>query len=441
MDRKEKTILTIILAVSVILRIGAAVYVGNEVEELPGTADQISYHTLALRILDGHGLTFGEPWWPATAPGEQTAHWSYLYTGFLTLVYSLFGPAPLAARLIQAALTGLLHPWLAYLLGRKIFGPVAGLLAAGLTAVYAYFIYYGATLMTEPFYICAILGSLYLALRLAEQGRPDAGQPVRSGWGTAVALGLTLGAAVLLRQLYLLIIPFPFLWILVVGRRRLAPLVLSGLVVVAMILPFTAFNFARFDRFVLLNTNAGFAFFWGNHPVYGTRFQPILPTDTYHELIPPELLTLDEAALDQALLQRGLQFILEDPGRYALLSLSRIPAYFMFWPSAESSGISNWARILSYGLLWPFMLYGVIVALLRRKRSEARQFLRQGLASPVTLLLLFALAYTAIHILTWTLIRYRLPVDAVMLLFAGLAFADLLARVPALRRLIAQVAD
>jgi hypothetical protein len=52
----------------------------------------------------------------------------------------------------------------------------------------------------------------------------------------------------------------------------------------------------------------------------------------------------------------------------------------------------------------------------------------------VTLVYLFLLLYTGIHILTWTLIRYRLPVDAVLLAFAGLALLDLFLRIPVLKR-------
>ncbi len=97
-----------------------------------------------------------------------------------------------------------------------------------------------------------------------------------------------------------------------------------------MILPFTAYNYARFGRFVLLNTNSGYAFFWGNHPIYGTHFVPILTPEmgSYQDLIPPEVRNLDEAALDQELMRRGLQFVIDDPGRYLLLSLSRIPVLF-----------------------------------------------------------------------------------------------------------------
>jgi len=38
------------------------------------------------------------------------------------------------------------------------------------------------------------------------------------------------------------------------------------------------------------------------------------------------------------------------------------------------------------------------------------------------------ISYAGIHLLTWTLIRYRLPIDAVLLVFAGLALVDLQAR-------------
>lgn len=424
MNRLIKYWLGGILVVSVVLRIAAVLYIGNTVKPLPGTFDQVSYHNLALRVLGGHGFSFGEPWWPATDAGAPTAHWSYLYTGYLILVYALFGPSPLIARLIQAVIAGLLQPFLAYSLGREVFNPFVGLFSAGMTAVYTYFIYYAATLMTEPFYIIAILAGLWFAVRLARESQAGI---VRAR--TALALGVALGGTVLLRQLFLLIVPFVFLWVWWAGMRKgVGRLALAGVVIALMILPFTLFNYMRFHRFVLLNTNAGYAFYWGNHPIYGAHFVPILTPEmgTYQELIPEELLSLDEAALDQELLRRGVQFVLDDPERYLLLSLSRIPLYFMFWPSPDSELLSNIARVSSFGLLWPFMLAGMVLAFIRRARPLVIQ--------PFFLLYLFVLIYSLIHILTWTLVRYRLPVDAVLLIFAGLALSALVERVPALRR-------
>ena len=393
----------------------AALFIGNEVFELPGTFDQISYHNLALRLVNGYGFSFGEPWWPMTAANAPTAHWSFIYTLFLAGIYKIFGTAPLVARLLQVVVVGILQPYLVYLIGRHVFNEAVGLFAAALTVLYSYFVYYAATLMTEPFYITAILASLYLTIRLAEA------ETIQDQRKLAIVLGLVLGITVLLRQLFILFIPLFILWLIWARYRRFGrwpvmPVLLVGLIVAAMILPFTVYNYMRFDRFVLLNTNAGYAFYWANHPVYGTHYQPLL--DNYIALVPAELHHLDEAALDQALLRLGVEIVLKDPLRFIQLSISRLPVYFMFWPSAGSGMISNVARVTSFGILWPFMLYGLFYALIRRSSGTF-------ITSPTFLLILFATAYSLVHLLSWSLIRYRLPVDAVMLIFAGLALWQL----------------
>jgi len=421
---RTRSWLAIFLVISVVLRIAAAFYLGDQVVDLPGTTDQISYHTLAQRILDGKGFTFPTEWWPVTAPGAPTAHWSFIYTFYLIAIYALFGIHPILARIIQALVVGLLHPWLAYQIGRHTFGPAVGLAAAAITAGYAYFIYYAGTLMTEPFYITFILASLYFAIRMAERSALSMAKAKGQLWTLAVLLGVALSATLFLRQLFILIIPFIFLWVLWAGgRSRVAPLLLSGTIIIASIIPFTLFNYARFHRFVLLNTNAGYAFYLSNHPYYGSHFVPILPSEMYIRLIPPELRILDEAALDQELLKRGINFVLQDPGRYLSLSISRIPAYFMFWPSYESGLVSNLARVSSFGLFFPFMIYGIV-----RTLKNSLRAIGESIKEPSTLLFVFILIYSIIHLLTWALIRYRLPVDAVSILFAGVAFVDLYGR-------------
>ncbi|MCA9994240.1 MAG: glycosyltransferase family 39 protein [Anaerolineales bacterium] len=396
------------------MRLLAALYLGNEVEALPGIHDQVSYHTLALRVLGGYGFSFATAWWPMTAANAPTAHWSYLYTFYLTAVYTLFNTTPLIARLIQAIIVGLCHPWLVYKIGRLAFNETVGLVAAGLTAVYLYFIYYAAALMTEAFYITGILASLYLLMRLAKASKEEETR-------LTLLLGLALGGTILLRQLFLLLVPFLLAWLwwarIQNGRKMSFHMPVAIIALIALlILPFSLYNTQRFGHFVLLNTNAGYAFFLANHPIYGTHFEPILPPEmgSYQELIPTELRHLDEAALERELMSRGLQFVLADPLRYLQLSLSRIPAYFMFWPSADSGLISNVSRVASFGLLWPFMLYGLIQAFYQNNWHTIWQ-------QPFFLLALFALLYTGIHLLSWSLVRYRLPVDGVLLIFAGTA--------------------
>lgn len=394
-----------IIAIAIVLRLGAAAAMGDRVVVLPGIYDQVSYHAVAQQVLAGRGFTVPAAWWPLTRAGEPTAHWSYLYTLYLAAVYAVFGPHPLVARVIQAVIAGLLGPLLAYRVGARLFGQTVGLAAAALTAVYIYFIYYSAALVTETFYIVAVLWALDLALGLAES-------PTLRSWAM---LGLALGLAALLRQLILLFVPFLLLWLIWAGRGRVRwrHLLVPLLVIAALILPWTYRNYQAFGRFVLLNTNAGFAFFWANHPVYGTSFSALLPAGgpSYQELVPAELRSLDEAAIDQALMRQGVGFVLEDPIRYALLSLSRVKDYFKFWPSPESSLASNMSRVLSFGLYLPFMVYGMVLSLRHWRRCS--------------LLYLFMAVYTLIHLLSWAMIRYRLPVDAVWIVFAGLAVVDL----------------
>lgn len=419
--KHQNYILPAILVVSVLLRVAVAFAMGNTVVELPGIFDQISYHNLALRVLGGHGFSFGELWWPITPANAPTAHWSFLYTLYLVLVYFLFGPHPIAARILQAIIVGILHPYITYRIGEKLFSRTIGLVAAAVTAGYVYFFYYGAALMTEPYYITAILFSLWIGIQISES--TDKKQDIKLG----LALGLSLAITLLLRQVFLLFLPFFFLWIWITRFRLsqklpLLSTVLSFALIAAFILPVTLYNYSRFGRFVLLNTNSGYAFFWGNNPIYGTKFIPILSTPEYQTMIPEEVRHLDEAALDQELLKRGIQFVMDDPKRYILLSLSRIPPYFMFWYSPDSSVLSNISRIGSFGVFLPFMLYGLFLGIRKSNGFWSLLFSPQGL------LILFALIYSGVHILTWTLVRYRLPVDAVLIPFAGLALLDVAER-------------
>jgi hypothetical protein len=228
-------------------------------------------------------------------------------------------------------------------------------------------------------------------------------------------------------------------------------LLTSALTLALLISPFIVRNYRLFGQLAMPNTNAGFTFFWSNHPIYGTRFEAVLSPAhgmSYQELIPPELRDLNEARLDRALLARGLQFVADDPGRYLLLSLSRIPVYFQFWPTPDSTRLSNVSRLLSFGLFLPFMLYGLVRAIRDAGKDGPLSSAPAGQADTpdpslrartelrlayLALFLLFIVVYTAIHLASWANVRYRLPVDAFLILFAAYGLDHLLRRL-ALRR-------
>jgi 4-amino-4-deoxy-L-arabinose transferase-like glycosyltransferase len=390
-----KHLLAFVLFVAVLVRIPMAFYMGDQVTVLPGIHDQISYDALARSLLAGQGYRFTEHWYPFTPANTPTAHWSFLYPLYLAGIYRLIGYHPLGARLFQGIVGGALMCLFIYLIGRRIVSERVALLGAGLAAVYGYFIYYSVALMTETFFIVMVLLCLLVSLQLKDE-------PSLARW---ILLGLSLGVATLIRQTILLFAPVLFVWLFweLKGRIRLWHFVVSLGMIVLLITPWTMRNYHVYRQFLPLNSNAGYALYASNHPHLGTDWR----NENIVVPVPEELAGQNEAAINHALLRKGIGFVLEDPGRYLWLILDKALEYFQFWPSSQSSSISNLARVLSFGLYMPFMLLGLLLSL-----SHWRNYIP---------LYLFATVHTGIHLISWPSIRYRLPVDAVLMLFAGLA--------------------
>jgi 4-amino-4-deoxy-L-arabinose transferase-like glycosyltransferase len=396
----SKRLLTLILAVSVLIRIPVALYMGDQVTVLPGIQDQVSYDALARSLLDDRGYSFTKNWYPFTPANTPTAHWSFIYPLYLAGIYAVTGYHPLVARLVQAVVCGALISLLVYLIGRRVADEVTGLVGAALTAVYGYFIYYNVALMTETFFILFVLLSLYLSLEIKEQ-------PTLRRW---ISLGLALGVAALLRQTILFFIPFLLLWLFwesKKGETRLWHFAIPVVVIALMIAPWTIRNYLVYHEILPLNSNAGYALYASTNPGLGTDWR----NDKVVVPVPEELVGQNEAELNKALTQKGVEFILSDPQRYFWLTLDKTLEYFWFWPSRDSSLISNLNRVLSFGLYLPFMLFGLYLSLARWRNFAV--------------LYLFMLIHTGIHLLTWPAPRYRLTVDAVSMIFAALALLEL----------------
>jgi hypothetical protein len=426
---------------------GAALYLGNG---MPSDTDEITYSTLGMRLLSGHGYSFPQGWYPFILPDTPTAFWSFLEPVFVAGVYALFGTQPLWARLAHAVVGGIVITWMSYRLALRLFGSAcptllgssaasapqtgdgegysaqrAALFAAFLSAIYLYLVVYSAMIMTETLYIAALLWSLERAMAVVGM---LSGEETGNGKRlvlTAVGLGLALGLATLARQSILPWVAVMFAFLLWVGLRngqmRQASVVVfaAGGILALCILPATIRNYRVFDGFLLLNSNTGYAMFSAQHPLHGTSFQEYAAAP-----LPDDLYGLSELYLDKELMRRGLGFIAAEPGRYVLLSLSRVRDYIEFWPTADSSTVYDLGRLLSFGLFLPFMIYGLYLSA-RRCMCSANNGRPQ-----VVLLYLFMGFYSIVHILTWAMPRYRLPVEAVLLPFAAAALLDIAARLP-----------
>ena len=322
-----------------------------------------------------------------------------------------------------------------------------GLIAAALTAVYFYFVLYAASLMSEAFYIVGILWTVDAGMRLAEFACADPPAPVT---GRAVWLGLELGVAMaitlLLRQVVIGFFAVLVLWLLWLAVRNkalrpaLAALAASALAFVLLISPFVVRNYRVFGELAMPNTNAGFTFFWSNHPIYGTRFEATLTPShgvSYQDLIPPGAARPERGPAGSGFARPRPAVRAQRIRVGTCCSRSAAsPSFFSSGPRLNFGTLgSNVSRLLSFGLFLPFMLYGLGLALRDARPGGPRCSSPAGRTDApnlqlayLLLFLLFIVVYTAIHLASWANVRYRLPVDAFLILFAAYGLDHLLRR-------------
>jgi 4-amino-4-deoxy-L-arabinose transferase-like glycosyltransferase len=184
----------------------------------------------------------------------------YELTGGVHLTFALVVLAILAAGAIP----------MAYLLGRRFAGPVAGLLGAAAVAFYPALLEYQGLMLTEPLAAFLLSAGLVLFFGAAERpkGTTRGGDGVPWAW---LGTGALLGLLALVRPEYLLLaLGLPLVWLAreaLRGRRRGAalPAGLSVLATCLVLAPWTIHNAVELDRFVPLSTGGGKALFIGTN--------------------------------------------------------------------------------------------------------------------------------------------------------------------------------
>ena len=247
-----------VLAVAFIARVVAALYGWD----FRNGSDADMYERLAAQL-----YREGEWGIPGSANPYDFAPGAPL---FAAAVYNLIGDvSPVAARL-GLAVAGTLGVLVVYLLGRRLAGPRAGLVAAGLAAVYPPTLFYTSLLSGEPLAILTVPGAVLAFLWAADRGR--------SPWAWALP-GLLLGLTAFLRPEYLALTALLAVLAIVLVGRRAGPwrgVAAGGLMALAFavtIAPWTVTASSDVGRFVPVSTGGGKALFIGTY----------LPGDGLHE--------------------------------------------------------------------------------------------------------------------------------------------------------------
>jgi 4-amino-4-deoxy-L-arabinose transferase-like glycosyltransferase len=256
--------------------------------------DAAGYATIASNLEHGEGFTLGSS---ATQPASNYSPGLPLFVGGL---YKLSGGVHERSARLVLALIGSLAVLFTYLIGRRLSGPLAGLVGASAVAIYPALLEYQGMLMGEPLAATLLSGAVLAILWASSTGeggwgspagrwvfRLGGGRPSELGGGAKkrmprpagdphppfvrwLAPGLLLGALVLVRPEYLAIsIPIAVVVFALAGRESWkrglaqAALLLAGVALV--IAPWTVRNAVELDRFVPVSTGGGQVLFAGSY--------------------------------------------------------------------------------------------------------------------------------------------------------------------------------
>ena len=381
--------------------------------DLEPMGDQLEYLTAARSLVEKGVVDYFNPSW-------DEAHAPPVMTYFLAASYRIAGEEGYRqlARFVQVLLSAV-TVLLVYGICARFLSRRTALLTTGLVAFYPNLVAFSHYFWSETIYIFLLVAVVALLLR---------GSDSPSG-GWLLAAGLVSGVASLTRSIFVLQLPLLVLWLLGCSRadprRRLvlASLFLAG--VCAVVLPWSVRNTLRYDRFLLIDTNAGNVIYKNLNSIgpeshdLGMNVRRIELRNSVRKQIPPRPRVEFENIVDRnnAEIRAGLEYVLEHPAHYLRQTRLRL-LYF----SNPSSFLIRHLRRHFYGDLPP-LVTEPLVLLAMGSAMFVMAFSLVGLvmgpwSRERLLLALLALGHALVHVLLIATSRYRLPLVPLLAPFA-----------------------
>ena len=263
-------------------------------------------------------------------------HYPVGYSGFLGIIYKIYGSGPHVATVANAVVGALLVA-VVHRLARYATGTHRARIAAVITAASPGLIVYSALLMTEPL---AAFGTLLAAWLFVRRSESPAAAPfawIARPIPGAIAAGVALGLTILVRPQSLLCAPaFAFLALRPAPGGALWPgfraigkaLVPAGIALAAaltVVAPWTARNCTVMDGCALVSTNAGWNLAIGAFPRATGRFETLHGTDGCP-------VVTGQVQQDRCWMDEGIRWIKASPGRW----LSLVPKKLSYTFDHES---------------------------------------------------------------------------------------------------------
>ena len=364
--------------------------------------DSVIYDKIAANVCAGVGLVQD----PHTAAFRPP-----LYPLFLALSYRLFGRNLALVGLLQA-LMGAATVLVVYRIGREWFDEATGWIAAAIVAIYPFFIFYSALLLTETLFILLLAAIMALLGRAAGVGADGR----RGSYRAAALAGILLGLGVLTRSSLVGFLVFlaPIWWLAARarGRGRAAfSWAVMLLCMVAVLTPWAVRNRVRTGHLVFTTLQSGHDLYEANSPE--ATGGPAADRINWDKLT--EAKSLTEYERDQFFRQKALAYIRENPGRFLHLAAIKFCRFWSPIPNYEKyrSSLYNAISLLSFGPVLVLAIIGVV--LLHRRWRELLLLL-----SPVVY-------YSLLHVIFVGSTRYRTPVEPFLMVVAAYVVRTIIA--------------
>ncbi len=379
-----------IVVTSLFLRL--AYVVVFEAEITPGD-DPYYYVRTAESILDGEGYHVD----------NLLAYQPPLYTYFMAGVFAVSGRSIDGVRIVQAFL-GSIVCLVLFFIGRMCASKRAGLIAAGLCAVYPALVHYSVQMWSEQFFTFLMMMAV-LCLLVSEK---------RSSIPWRIVTGVIIGLAALTREVGgLVLFAFGFYFVLhyrglLISLKKWWPIALFAIITIS---PWTIRNYLVFDRVVPISTNGGINFYMGNNPeANGTYEWALPPGATWNEESPNGVYETQASTLGY---QHGLQFITENPGQFMVLVGKRImhmlqPPYRVI--DFEESKLETTVKLIWLIMHVLLLIFAFVIGPVYLRRDSGMLWF--------WLVILFALLLP--HLITYGATRYHIPMIPFMALITAI---------------------
>jgi 4-amino-4-deoxy-L-arabinose transferase-like glycosyltransferase len=373
--------------------------------------DEYDYHICANNLLAGNGFLVK----------YKRAHVAPLYPLFLAALYKTGAEDIRAVRTAQALL-GVLTCFAVIVLANLIGGARSALIAGILAAVHPYFIYQSGLLLTENLAMLWTPLIILFFLKAFQTGRLISG----------ALFGMFSGLAALTRSVYLMLPLGLIIIAIIVGFKNKRQLLCSmrascvGVVfLIVAIAPWIVRNWLLFDRLMPITTGSGITMLQQAMRAAGYE------GDEYREKLDYYLRTyfngrrtpLEEVAADDEMRNIAKRMILANPGGYAGNFGANLVKYWSPAPTMigkNGEGKIDWKLALIGGAvsipIFTLCVYG-LYRLLREKRTLS------GMAIMVTMVY-----FTIIYSMFFALIRYRLPIEPLIVVSAAIGLERLWAK-------------